>query len=82
VTRRVHVTIGRLVVDGGCIADAASFRAEVERQVALGLGAPGAIESLTGRHLASAGAGAVKAAGNPRVVAGAVVAAIGGGRKP
>lgn len=79
---RVRVTIGRVTVEGAAIADPTAFRAEVERQVALGLGAPAAINGLTGRHLASARTGPVKAAGDPSAIAGAVAAAIGGGRKP
>ena len=76
---RIRVTIGRMTVEGAAIADPAAFRAEVERQVALGLGAAGS-PHLTGRHLSAVDAGAVKAAGDPRAVAGAIAAAIGGGR--
>lgn len=79
-TRRVRVTIGRMTVDGGTIADPAAFRAEVERAVSLSLAAPEAIAGLTGRNLASAGAVRVKAAGDAHAVAGAIAAAIGGGR--
>ena len=79
---RARVTIGRMTVEGGAIADPAAFRAEVERQVALSLGAAGAAPHLTGRHSAAVDAGPVKAAGDPRAVAGAIAAAIGGGNKP
>ena len=80
-SRRVRVTIDRITVEGGAIADTAAFRAEVERQVALSLGAPGAVEGLSGRHLASADAGRVKAAGDPGAVARAVAGAIRGGER-
>jgi hypothetical protein len=81
-TRRVRVMIDRLTVEGGATGNPAAFRAEVERQVALSLGAEGVLQRVDGRHVAAADAGPVRAAGDAKAVAGAIAAAIGGGRKP
>lgn len=80
-TRRVRVRIDRIVVQDGAIRDPAAFQAEVERQVALSLGAPGRVDGLAGRNQASVDAGRVKSAGDAISVAGAVTAAIGGGKR-
>jgi hypothetical protein len=78
-TGRVRVNIGRVTVEGAAIADPAAFRAEVERQVALSLGAAGSLQRIAGRHVAAVDAGPVKAAGDPKAVGGAIAGAIGGG---
>jgi hypothetical protein len=80
-TRRVQVTIGRMTVEGAAVADPAAFRAEVERQLALRLGATGADAGLVGRHQTLADAGSVRSAGDPGAVAGAITAAIRGSGK-
>lgn len=81
-SRRVRVTIDRIVVEGGGVPDAAAFRGEIERQVALRLAAPGATRGLSGQHVAKVEAAPVQAAGDARGVAGAIAGAIvgGGGR--
>jgi hypothetical protein len=81
-TRRVRVTIGRVTVEGGAISNPAAYRAELERQVALSLGAVGALQRVAGGHMAAFDAGPVKAAGDPKAIAGVIAGAIGGRRKP
>lgn len=79
-SRRVNVTIGRIVVDAGTVADPAAIRAEIERQVALRLRAPGAVEGITGRNVAGVDGRTARGGMNGEAIGGAIATAIGAGK--
>lgn len=79
-SRRIRVSIDRIVVDGGAVADPAAFRAEVERQVALRLRAPGAVEGIAGRNVAVVDGRTARGGMNGEAIGGAIATAIGAGK--